>query len=144
MGVVPGRSTWSLAGMKERFRPGNKVWVASDSYCSSFSAVFEDDGETGYFYAYDRDRSDKPILDAVHVYDVDHVAARDRKSDCEAEIFWSTDGMKAGLLINDYLHAIIDFGARRAYCRSNYPPPGGHWTSPQREPWRDELAKLLD
>ena len=55
----------SLAGMKERFRPGTKAWIASDSPVSSFSGVFEDDGRTGYFYAYDPGRKSTPILDAV-------------------------------------------------------------------------------
>jgi hypothetical protein len=130
--------------MKERFRPGTEVWIASDSATSSYSGVFEDDGETGYFYAYDRGNSKKPILDAVHIYDVDGIVERDRGIDSEAEVFWSTDGLKAGLLINDYLHAVIDFEQRKAYCRSNFPPPGSAWDAPEREPWNDALAKLLD
>lgn len=109
--------------MEERFRPGTKVWIASDSATSSYSGVFEDDGETGYFYACDRDNPTAPILDGVHIYDVDRIVDRDRSVDSAAEVFWSTDGLKAGLLINEYLHAVIDFVHRKAYCRSNFPPP---------------------
>jgi hypothetical protein len=130
--------------MKERFRPGTKVCIASDSATSSYSGIFEDDGETGYFYAYDRGKSDKPILDAVYIYNVTNIVERDRGIDSEAEVFWSTDGLKAGLLINGYLHAVIDFEHQKAYCRTNFPPPGGAWTAPTREPWNDALAKLLD
>lgn len=140
---MPSRSTQSLAGMKERFRPGTEAQIASDSPTSSFSGVFEDDGETGYFYAYDR-ANPNGVLDAVHIYDVEDVGERDRERDSEAEVFWSTDGLKAGLLINDYLHAVIDFERRKAYCRSNFPPPGGPWHAEVREPWSDDLAKLLD
>src|SRR5690348_14607595 len=107
--------------MKQRFYPGTDVWLASDSFSSSYSGVFEDDGETAYFYAYDRGNPEEPILDAVHIYDAQSVSDRGRES--EAEIFWSSDGLKAGLLINDVLHAVIDFESRRAYCRTNFPPP---------------------
>lgn len=130
--------------MKVRFRPGAEAWIASDSATSSFSGVFEDDGETGYFHAYDRGNPENPILDAVHIYNVASIVDRDRTIDSEAEVRWSTDGLKAGLLINDYLHAVIDFEQCRAYCRTNCPPPGGAWEAPQREPWNDSLANLLD
>jgi hypothetical protein len=107
--------------MATRFRPGTDTWVASDSPTSSFSGVFEDDGQTAYFYAYDRANADQPILDAVRIYNVANVSDRDR--DSEVEIVWSTDGLKAALLINCYLHAVINFEAQRAYGRSNFPPP---------------------
>jgi hypothetical protein len=49
----------------QTFLPGDETWYASDSPVTSYSAVFEDDGETGYFYAYDRAAGDDdPILDA--------------------------------------------------------------------------------
>ena len=128
--------------MKERFVPGVDTWIASDSATSSFSGVFEDDGETAYFYAVDRARADGSILDAVHIYDVASLSDRERES--EAEIFWSSDGLKAGLLINERLHAVIDFERRKAYCRGNFPPPGGEWHTEVRDPWRDDLATMLD
>jgi len=86
--------------------------------------------------------SQHPILDAAHIYDVKNIVDRDR--DSEAEVFWSSDGLRAGLLINDYLHAVIDFERNRIYCRSNFPPPGHAWSAPEREPWNDAVAKLLD
>jgi hypothetical protein len=125
------------------FRPGTETWIASDSPSTEFSGAFEDDGQVAYFYAYDRSGSggEGTILDAVHIYNVADVVDADR--DSEAEVAWSTDGLKAGLLINGFLHAVLDFESRRAYCRSNFPPPGGAWEAPEREPWRDDLAKLL-
>ena len=128
--------------MKERFRPGTEAWIPSDSSSSSFSAVFEDDGQTGYFYAYDRANTESPILDAMHIYDAASVV--DAHRDSVAEIYWSPDGLKAGFLINDYLHAVIDFERRKAYCRSNFPPPDGPGNAEEREPWNDSLAKLLE
>jgi hypothetical protein len=126
--------------MRERLRPGTATWAASDSPSSSFSCVFEDDGVTGYFYAYDR-RNGGAILDAVHICTATNVADCARES--EAEVRWSTDGLKAGLFINDSLHALIDFEAKVAYCRTNLPPSGGAWAGSARPPWRDELAGLL-
>lgn len=127
--------------MRQRFYPGTEVWLASDSSSSSFSGVFEDDGETGYFYAYDRSNPEEPILDAVQIYDGQSVRDRDRES--EAEILWSSDGLKAGLLINAVLHAVINFQAGKAYCRTNFPPPFGPWRAVQREPWQESFASLL-
>ena len=120
------------------FTPGEETFYASDSPTSSFSGVFEDDGQTGYFYAYDRAAPDDArILDACHVYDVADVVDGDRPS--EVEVIWTSDGMKAALLINDYAHAVIDFASRRAYCRTNFPPPTGPWRAEARAPWTDAL-----
>lgn len=120
------------------FTPGEETFYASDSPTSSFSGVFEDDGETGYFYAYDRAAPDDArILDACHIYNVANVVDSDRAS--EVEVIWTDDGLKAALLINDYAHAVIDFVARRAYCRTNFPPPTGPWRAEARAPWTDAL-----
>jgi hypothetical protein len=127
--------------MRQRFCPGTEVWLASDSFASPYSGVFEDDGDTAYFYAYDRGNPEAPILDAVHIYDARRATDFGRKS--EAEIYWSSDGLKVGLLINGVLHAVIDFQSRKAYCRTNFPPPRGPWRAEHRELWQDSFANLL-
>ena len=127
--------------MITRFRPGTDTWIESDSLTSAFSGVFEDDGETGYFYAYDRRETQQPILDAVQIYNVANVA--DREQESEAEIRWSEDGLKAGLFLNGDLHAVLNFETRTAYSRSNFPPPAGTWGGGARERWNDSLAALL-
>ena len=125
------------------FTPGEESFYAVDSPTSSFSAVFEDDGETGYFYAYDRAAPDDArILDACHICNVANVVDRDRPS--AAEVIWTEDGMKAALLINDYAHAVIDFEARRAYCRTNFPPPTGPWRAEARARWNDALLAAFE
>jgi hypothetical protein len=123
-----------------RFTPGARFMLPSDSATSAFSAVFEDDGRTGYFYAYDRSRKAQRILDAVHVYTAAELAAPAAPS--EALVTWSPDGLKAGLLIDDRLCALVDFAAGKAYSRSNFPKVSA-WDGAPREAWRDRLASLL-
>jgi hypothetical protein len=118
-----------------------QVWLASDSATSPFSGVFEADAEGAFFYAYDRSNPGKPILDAVQVYGLQGSASHGDPS--KATIIWSSDGLKAGLLVGDVLHAVIDFASRKSYCRSNSPPASGAWGGTQREPWQDSLAALL-
>jgi len=124
--------------MSQRFFPGEETWFASDSPVGSFRAFFEDDGETGYFYAYDRSLVDRAVLDAVHIYNASSVVDRERES--VVEILWSIDGLKAALLINDYPHAVIDFATRCAYCRTGFPAAANGWT---RGTWTDDLMNLF-
>ena len=127
------------------FTPGEETFFPSDSPTSSFSGVFEDDGRTGYFYAYDRAApGEERVLDACQIYNVANVVDRERPS--EVAIIWTKDGMKAALLINDYAHAVLDFEARRAYCRTNFPPPpsAGPWRAEARSPWNDALLTLFE
>ncbi len=57
-------------------------------------------------------------------------------------IVWSEDGLKAALLINEYPHAVIDFAACRAYCRSGFPPPDEKW-SRRDAAWKDDAMELF-
>lgn len=107
----------------------------------SFVVVFEDDEETGYFYALDTSASENPIQDALHIYNVDEVTDREKPS--TIKIGWSVDHRKAVLLINDQPHAIFDFAGKQGYCRTAFPPPvGGGW-SEQGHGWNDEALKLF-
>ena len=104
---------------EKSFQPGDKTFLAEDAPAGQYSAVFEDDGETGYFYAVDLARSDKTILDAVHVYNVASVVDRERPS--ALSIVWSDDGPKWALLINSHPHAAFDFAAKRAIAAPTFP-----------------------
>ena len=110
--------------MSQTFRPGVKTCYASDSPSSIFSAVFEDDGDTGYFYAYDRAQQESPILDAVHVYNVSSAGDID---DAILEVAWSADGLKAALLIDGHPHALIDFQQRCSSSRTGFPAASTSW-----------------
>jgi len=58
--------------MSQAFDPGKNTWYASDSPTAQFTAVFEDDGDTGYFYAHDRSDGGR-VLDAVQIYNLSSV-----------------------------------------------------------------------
>ena len=78
---------------------GTKSRVEGPSPSQPFGVVFEDDGETGYFYALDFSRQDNPIVDALHIYNV--VQVSDRHKPSQVQLVWSNDGLKAALLINN-------------------------------------------
>ena len=117
----------------EKVQPGTEAWYASDSPSSDFSAVFEDDGDTGYLYAYQRGGEQGRILDAIHVYNAAAVRATGA---LRAEIIWSADGSQAAFLLDGRPHAIIDFPNRRVYSRTEFPSPSAGW---QHAAWDDSL-----
>lgn len=134
-----------MCEMEQRtFQPGDHAFLASDAPGHQHGAVFEDDGETGYFYAVDLTRSENRVLDAVHIYNVANVTDRDRPS--VLSIVWSGDGMKCALLINEYPHAVFDFSAQRGFCRTNFPNFPDHnddcWRSSDHG-WSDEAIAWL-
>lgn len=65
------------------FRPGDEGWLAVDVPAGRCTAVFEDDGETGYFCAVERTEGDLRIVDALHISCVSHVVDRERESSAE-------------------------------------------------------------
>jgi len=113
---------------------GEEVVVGSASPKTHYSVFFEDDRETGCFYALDESLEENRILDALQIYRVSSVLDRDKPS--LLQVLWSEDGLKAALLINDYPHAAFNFSEKRGYCRSNFPPPNEGWTSFGHE-WSD-------
>jgi hypothetical protein len=123
---------------------GSEVVLGEDAPKGPYSAFFEDDGETGYFYAVDTSLADKKILDAVHIYNVANVTDRERPS--TLRIVWSEDGNECALLINGHPHAAFDFSARRGYCRTNFPNFQNHaessWLRSDHS-WSDDAVAWL-
>ena len=66
--------------------PGDDLLVGSTAEDGRAAVVFEDDGETGYFYACETVSG--PILDALHIYNVKAVSDRDVPS--EFKLGWSS------------------------------------------------------
>jgi hypothetical protein len=121
--------------MSQSFLPGDDTWYASDAPLGDHSVVFEDNGETGYFYAVKRQGEGLQILDAVQIYVVRKVV--DREIPTEVEVAWTDRGDRAALYLNSYPHAVFDFQTRRGYCRTGFPPPPQTGWSTQGHAWDD-------
>ncbi|MBJ7429550.1 MAG: DUF2251 domain-containing protein [Bacteroidia bacterium] len=104
------------------------------------AVVFEDNCETGYFYAVDRN-NDLTVLDALHIYDVANVV--DKKKPSSIKIMWTEDLTKAFLSINNYYHAVFDFGHKAGYCRNGFPESNSTWTLIKERYLTDELIDNL-
>jgi hypothetical protein len=127
---------------EETISVGSSSVVEGPSPESHYVAIFEDDGDTGYFYALDPTQEGNPIQDAVHIYNVANVTDRDTPS--VIKIGWSMDSAKVVLLINGYPHAVFNFEAKRGYCRTGFPPPAkqGPWSTCSHE-WNEAALQLF-
>lgn len=129
---------------KETFRAGQPLVVDADSPIGRYATVFEDDGDAGCFYAVDTDVEDgNPVQDALLVYVAADVI--DAELPSTLEIGWSSDGLKALLLINDTPHAAFDFERRQGWCLSGLPEAAVSktWSKAPRT-WGDEIEALFD
>jgi hypothetical protein len=112
-----------VASPPEKLQVGKPSVLEARSPDGRYAVVFEDDGDTGYFYALDLSEKEKnPIQEAMSVYDVKNVT--DRAKPSEVVMVWTADSRQAALFINSYPHAVFDFGKKRGYCRTNFPQPG--------------------
>lgn len=84
------------------------------------AVIFEDDGDSGYFYAIDTQQKEA-IVDSLHIYNV--AAVEQKQIERKLQICWSEDGYFALLLINDYPHAAFDFKQLIAYNHNQFPQP---------------------
>lgn len=127
---------------EKEFLVGDPTVIEGAAPNGPFVAVFEDDGDTGYFYALDRSMEGHPFQDAVHIYNTANVD--DREKPVVATIGWSMDNKKVVLLINEYPHAIFDFEEKRGYCRTGFPPPNldGKWSIGGHS-WSDSAIQLF-
>jgi hypothetical protein len=125
--------------VSETITLGNPITLECPSPKTNFSVVFEDDGETGYFYGLNQDNKKQPVLDALQIYNVKDIL--DENVSVKVEILWSEDGLKSCLAINGFKHAIFDFESRKAYCRLNYPAPDRRFTNSHK--WDDKALELF-
>jgi hypothetical protein len=125
-----------ILAVQETFKVGEDTYLDSVSPKGTHAVVFEDNEETGYFYAAGT-HPDLQVFDALHVYNVVDVA--DKGKLCKAQIVWSEDGMKAALLINNYCHAVFDFVNKAGYCRNGFPEPNSEWTLIKQRVLTNEL-----
>ena len=132
----------SVVSSKRVSKIGEALILQADAPSKLVTVVFEDDGDTGYFYALAPTASGElELLDALHIYNAEDNL---RGSDIQLEIAWSEDSAKAGLRINATLWALFDFGQETGWSRSDFPPPSGRWRMmEERPPWNDGLLNAL-
>ena len=94
---------------------GSPTLVDTMSEDGKWYVVFEDDGETGYFYAVDCSGEAQTIRGALHIYNVRDLPEATSSS---VDIVWSTDDQAVALAIDDVPHAAFDLVGKRATCRT--------------------------
>lgn len=131
---------------EQQFIPGQEIFIESFSPENNYGVVFEDDGETGYFYAVEKDKDGAGlrILDALHIYEVEEPDATGAqttgKPPSKLLIIWSRDWMKCALVIDGYCQALFDLEAQGGYNINEFPPPNEIWTKGERK-LTDELVR---
>lgn len=123
---------------EQTFNVGEDTFVDSAAENNN-AVVFEDNCETGYFYAVDRNNNGLKVLDGLHIYNVENVTDKDKPS--VVKILWTQDLTKAFLSINDYYHAVFDFQSHAGYCRNGFPETNNPWTKVKE---RKLTASLID
>jgi hypothetical protein len=134
-------STFVQTTAQSELLVGTPLVLQGAAPSGEYAAVFEDDGETGYFYALNLADSEQPIQNALHIYDVQQVQDREEPSD--VRIGWSSDGSAVLLAINGHVHAVFNFSTRQAGCRTGFPPPDGQGWAPEGHAWRESLLEAF-
>ncbi|HMH20486.1 MAG TPA: DUF2251 domain-containing protein [Puia sp.] len=152
---------------EQSFVRGEDNFIESFSPENKYGTIFEDDGETAYFYAVERDAEGQglKVLDALHIYEADEpgevdgnrldeagevdgnkadgVAGGAGKKTSKLIIVWSKDWKKCALVIDGYCHAIFDFEAQSGYNINEFPPPNSIWTKGERKMTGELIKKLF-
>ncbi|HVU98744.1 MAG TPA: DUF2251 domain-containing protein [Puia sp.] len=118
---------------------GEDTFIESVSPENRNAVVFEDDGETAYFYAMEMDESGggMKILDALHIYE------EPGGETSKLLIVWSRDWMKCALVLDGYCQAIFDFEAHGGYSINEFPPPNEIWTQGDRKLTNELISRLF-
>jgi|688.fasta_scaffold1524379_1 hypothetical protein len=124
---------------EQTFIVGEDTFIDSTAENNN-AVVFEDNCETGYFYAVDRN-NELAVLDALHIYDVANVVDKTKPS--SIKILWTEDLTKAFLSINNYYHAVFDFQQKAGYCRNGFPETNNTWTIIKERKLTDGLIDEL-
>jgi len=128
---------------EQAFTAGEDTFVECTSEENNYAVVFEDDTDTGYFYAIEVEpgTGKQHILDAVHIYNIEEVPEEYRKGNLK--IIWSKDWLRCALIINNYCQAVFDFENHGGYCRNEFPPPNAIWTQGDRKLTNEMVAAFF-
>lgn len=128
---------------QQKLVAGEDAFIESLSLENKYGVVFEDDGETGYFYAIEIDPETKQqrILDALHIYESDKDV--NEKIQSTLLIIWSKDWLKCALVIDEECHAVFDFESQGGFNINEFPPPNSFWTKHDRKLTNEIIQKIF-
>lgn len=109
-------------------------FIVADVGPNGLACVFEDDGETGYFYLYDK--NGRGILDDLHIYTR---AENIDITENEVAVLWSADGSKCGVLIRNGMRGILDIRRNRKIAVKFESPDSPPITDPE---WLNSFRSL--
>ena len=117
---------------EEKWTPGQDLFIESFAPENHFGVVFEDDGEAAYFYAVEKDEQGAGlrVLDALHIREVEE---GDAVKPADLKIIWSRDWLKCALVLDGFVHALLDFENQGGYNINEFPPPNSIWTHSDRK-----------
>jgi hypothetical protein len=117
---------------EEKWTPGQDLFIESFAPENHFGVVFEDDGEAAYFYAVEKDEQGAGlrVLDALHIREVEE---GDAVKPADLKIIWSRDWLKCALVLDGFVHALLDFENQGGYNINEFPPPNDFWTRGDRK-----------
>lgn len=118
---------------------GEKTQLQALFEIADYGAVFEDDGDTGYFYLLD----ENSIIDTLHVYNADEIA--DRDIPVNIVILANEPCTIFVLAINDVIFAIFDTEKKFGKNISAFPESSSDWViDKNRELTDDIVANYFD
>lgn len=120
------------------FRIGDVFTVTAPAPQGLNMVALESNGDTGFFYALDNARS-QPFQDGLQIWT--QGSADDKPY--TAKIYWSDDGLKAVLTVNDYPNAIFDFERKVGTCRTGEPHRLGQTWSPDGHDWQEPMLEEM-
>lgn len=122
---------------------GEDVFIESHSPENSYGVIFEDDGETAYFYAVETtpEKQEPRILDALHIYEALNIPEVKKLS--KLVIVWSKDWLKTALVLDGLCHAVFDFEKQAGYNINEFPPPNAFWTKGGRKLTAELIKELF-
>lgn len=134
--------------LERQWTPGEDLFAESFSPESPYGVVFEDDGQTAYFYAAEKDAEGTGlrVLDALHIRETGGENAEPldpAQPPSKLQIVWSRDWMKCALVIDGLCHALFDFIAHGGYNINEFPPPNELWTQGDRKLTMELMQKLF-
>ena len=123
---------------EETIKIGEENFIDSSFEDFKYGVIFEDDGNTGYFYAVNNGTN---VLDALHIYNVEDVI--DKNIPSLVKILWTEDLSLCFLSINNYIQAVFDFKNKAGFCRNGFPESNRNWIKEKNRLLTDDLLEKL-